>query len=525
MPRPLLHAIVLAIAFWLPQTGVVTVQILAINDFHGNLEPPTGSNGQVNRTPAGGAEYLATHLARAVAEHPNSIIVGAGDIIGASPLASSLFRDEPTLQAMTAMHLSVSSVGNHEFDRGFRDLLRLKRGFRYLSANVVKTATGATLFPPTFVRRVGGVTVGFIGETLKGTPDIVSASSTRGLRFLDEAATANAYAARLQRQGVHAIVLLIHEGGRQRPSSGPADPNGCADFTGAIVPIVEKLSVDIPVVVSGHTHNFYNCRIGGHLVTSASSFGRMITRIALTIDSATGRVTNATAVNEIVTRDVPRNPAQTQIVEKYAALSATKANARVGAAAVDLVRNENAARESSLGDIIADAQLAATSAAATGGAQVAFMNSGGIRADVSAGDVTYRQLYEVQPFGNVLNVITLTGDMLKRLLEQQFDNPSPGEMNLLQVSNGFSYRYRSSAPAGQHVDADSITINGRRISAADRVRVEASNFLVEGGGGYTVLREGTEKVVGIPDVDALVEYFKTHSPVAAGPQNRIIRVD
>ena len=196
----------------------------------------------------------------------------------------------------------------------------------------------------------------------------------------------------------------------------------------------------------------------------------------------------------------------------------------MGAAAADLVHKENAAGESALGDIIADAQLAATSAAPGGGAEVAFMNSGGIRADVPAGDVTYRQLYEVQPFGNVLNVVTLTGDMLKRLLEQQFDNPSPGEMNLLQVSNGFSYRYRSSAPAGQRVDSDSITINGRRIGATDRVRVEASNFLVEGG-GYTVLREGTDKVIGVPDIDALVAYFKTHSPVAAGPQNRIIRVE
>jgi len=522
--RILIRTIVLVVALWLPQTGVVTVQILAINDFHGNLEPPSGSNGQINRTPAGGAEYLATHLTRAIAENPNSIIVGAGDIIGASPLASSLFRDEPTLQAMTALHLSVSSVGNHEFDEGFRDLLRLKRNFQYLSANVVRTATGATLFPPTVVRRVGGVNVGFIGETLKGTPDIVRASSTRGLRFLDEVATANAYAARLKRQGVHAIVLLIHEGGRQHPSGGPADPNGCADFTGAIVPIVEKLSVDIPVVVSGHTHDFYNCRIGGHLVTSASSYGRMITRIALTIDRATDRITNAAAVNEIVTRDVAKDPAQTRIVEKYAALSATRANAHVGVAAADLVDEQNAAGESSLGDIIADAQLAATSAASGGGAEVAFMNSGGIRADVPAGDVTYRQLYEVQPFGNVLNVVTLTGDMLKRLLEQQFDNPSAGEMNVLQVSNGFSYRYRSSAPPGQHVDPDSIAVNGRRIGPTDRVRVEASNFLVDGG-AYAALREGTGKVIGTPDLEALVGYFKTHSPVAAGPQNRIIRID
>jgi len=524
VPR-LVRAVVLATALWAAQAGTVSVQILALNDFHGNLEPPSGSNGQINGTAAGGAEYLATHVARAVAENPNSVVVGAGDIIGASPLVSALFHDEPTLQAMTAMHLSVSSVGNHEFDKGFRDLLGLKRGYRYLSANVIRRSTGATLFPPTVVRRVGGVDVGFIGETLKGTPDIVAVSATRGLRFLDEASTANAYAARLKRQGVHAIVLLIHEGGRQRPDAGPEDPNGCANFAGAIVPIVEKLSTDISVVVSGHTHTFYNCRIGEHLVTSASSFGRMVTRIRLTIDRATGRVTNTAAVNEIVTRDVPKDAAQTRIVEKYVGLAASKANAHVGAAADTLARKENEAGESPLGDIIADAQLAATSDAANGGAEIAFMNAGGIRADITAGDVRYRQLYEVQPFGNVLNVLTLTGDMLKRLLEQQFDNPTPGEKSVLQVSSGFTYRYRASAPAGQHVDADSIAINGRRIGPADRVRIEASNFLVEGGGGYTVLREGTNKVAGVSDVDALVDYFKSHSPVAPGPQNRIVRVE
>src|SRR5437773_1389651 len=222
--------------------GSVTVQILALNDFHGNLEPPSGSNGQINGTPAGGVEYLATHLARDLRENPSSIIVGAGDFVGASPLVSSLFHDEPTIESMNALHLGVSSVGNHEFDKGVRELLRLKRRFAYLSANVVRRATGATLFPPTSVRRFGGVNVGFIGETLQGTPDIVAVTSTRGLRFLDEATTANAYAARLKRQGVHAIVLLIHEGGRQRPAAGDADPNGCENFSGPIEPIVEKLT-------------------------------------------------------------------------------------------------------------------------------------------------------------------------------------------------------------------------------------------------------------------------------------------
>ncbi|HEV3061836.1 MAG TPA: bifunctional metallophosphatase/5'-nucleotidase [Vicinamibacterales bacterium] len=563
---PLLRMLVLAAALALPlaldgasgsrgEPALVAVQLLAINDFHGNLEPPSGANGQMNSTPAGGAEYLATHLASAIADNPNSIVVAAGDLIGASPLISSLFHDEPTIEAMNAMNLAVSSVGNHEFDKGVGELLRMKRGgchpadgcqgggefkgaaFQYLSANVVRQATHATLFPATAVRTVGGVRVGFIGETLKGTPRIVSAAAIRGLTFLDEAIVANESAARLERQGVHAIVLLVHEGGRQRPAEGDSDPNECVNFGGAIESVVGKLTANIPVVISGHTHTFYNCRIGDHLVTSAGAYGQMITRINLEIDRSTGRIARASAANEIVTRDVARDPAVTSIIEKYGALAEGTANRVVGAVVGDIRRSANAAGESPLGDIIADAQLAATSAAANGAAVVAFTNEGGIRSDIVAGagplpardgrvaEVTYGDLFRVQPFGNVLTVFTMTGDMIKRLLEQQFDNPRPGAASVLQVSSGFTYRYRLKAPAGQHVERNSIAIAGRRIGPADRVRVAAVNFLVDGGGGYPALGQGTGKIVGVPDIDALVAYFKGHSPVAPGRQDRIIRIN
>ena len=532
--------------------ATVAVQLLAVNDFHGNLEPPAGSDGQINGIEAGGAEYLATHLAQAVASNPNSVVVAAGDVIGAAPLVSSLFHHEPTIEAMNAMSLAVSSVGNHEFDHGFRELLRMKRGgchptdgcqgghafrgatFSYLSANVVQTATRQPLFAATAVRRVGGVPIGFIGETLRGTPSIVAAAGTRGVMFLDEAATANAYAAQLTRQGIHAIVLLIHEGGRQQLTEGSADPNGCADFSGAIEPLVQKLSPAIQVVITGHTHAFYNCRIGGHLVTSAASYGRMVTRVTLNIDRLTGRVASTSATNEIVTRDVARNPAQTRILENYRARAAGVANTVVGSVTRDVLRAPNGAGESALGDVVADAQLAATSAAANGGAVVAFMNTGGIRSDLvsgasrsplPAGAVTYGDLFAVQPFGNVLTVFTMTGEAIKQLLEQQFDNPRPGERSMLQVSHGFTYRYRLTAPPGQHVDRDSIRLNGRPIAPNERVRVEASDFLVGGGNGYRALGEGVDRMSGVADIDALVEYFKGHSPVAPGGQDRIVRVD
>jgi 5'-nucleotidase len=540
-----------AVAVGAQPRGTIVVQLLALNDLHGHIEPASGANGRVGDVVAGGAEYLATHLKNDVARNPNSIIVAAGDLIGASPLMSAMFHDEPTVEALNGMHLDVASVGNHEFDHGWRELLRIQKGgchpvdgcqdgdgfagatFQYLSANVVRRlgSRSMPLFPATAVRTIGGVTIGFIGETLKGTAQIVAPAGIQGLTFLDEAAAANAYAARLRARGANAVVLLIHQGGGQ---SDDSDPNGCTGFSGGIVPIVRKLSADIDVVISGHTHRFYNCEIGGHYVTSAGSFGRLITRVNLTFDAASRAITAVAAANEIVTQDVPKDAAQSQVIAKYGALSASIANRVVGSVSGDITRTGNAAGESALGDVIADAHVTSTAPANKGGAVVAFMNSGGIRADIVAshqaggerpGEVTYSELFEVQPFSDVLTVMTLTGRQIKRLLEQQFGGADAGPERILQVSRGFSYRYRLKAPAGQHVDARSIKINGRVIAPTSKVRVAIDNFLAEGVDGYTVFREGTGRLAGALDVDALTAYFKAQSVVAPGPQDRIVRLD
>jgi 5'-nucleotidase len=506
--------------------STVTVQLLAVNDFHGNLEPPSGQDGMVNQIPAGGAEYLATHLRNAVRDNPNSILVGAGDLMGASPLISGLFQDGPAIEALNAMNLAVSSIGNHELDNGPTELLRRIEGarYQYLAGNVVRAGTpGETLLPATAVRTVGGVKIGFIGETLEGTGKIVAAQSGQGLRFLEESSAANSAAARLEREGVHAIVLLIHQGGRQQPASGPADPNGCANFEGDIKTVVSKLSPSIKVVISGHTHEFYNCTLGGHTVTSASSYGRMFTRVNLTIDAASDTIQSVSAKNEVVTRDVTPDPAQTAIIAKYRAGAARIADQSVGSVTGEIDRMKNQAGESAMGDVVADAQLASTKTPEKGGAGIAFMNSGGLRAGIAGPTVSYGNLYTAQPFSNQLTVHTMTGDMIRRLLEQQFK--ADGGVNILQVSEGFTYRYRLHASVGQHVVAGSIMLHGRVIAAADKVRVEASDFLIAGGDGFTIFHEGGTPTVGQVDVDALADYFRAHSPVAPGPRNRIVRVD
>ena len=507
------------------QSGTVTVQVLAINDLHGNLEPPAGKDGMVGATPAGGVEYLATHLKMEEAEDPNSIVVGAGDMMGASPLISALFDEKPTIEALNAMRLSVTSIGNHEMDHGVKELKkRLKTAhYEYLSANVLED--GKPIFPATAIRTVGGVKVGFIGETLEGSPKVISAAAIRGDKFLEESAVANAAAATLARAGVHAIVLLIHQGGAQHGNSGALDVNGCDDFSGEIQGIAERLSPAIQVVISGHTHQFYNCRIAGHVVTSAGAYGRLFTSIKLTVDRRTDRVLNVSATNEVVTRDVPKDPAETAILNEYRPREEAVANRVVGSIAGEISRKPKAAGESALGDVIADAQLDAAAGKKDGGAEIAFMNSGGIRSELPGDgqrNVTFGELYAVQPFGNRVMVVTMTGEQIRHLLEQQFHGD--GSATVLQVSQGFTYEYRRSAGAGEHVVDGSMKLQGRVIQPDQPVRVEASDFLLAGGDGMTRFESGTNTTSGPLDIDALVAYFKAHSPVGPGTCDRVLAV-
>ena len=536
------------------------VQLLAINDFHGNLQPPAGSSGRIATGPggqtvnAGGVEYLATWIKSLRTTNPNTITVGAGDIIGASPLISGLFHDEPTIEAMNALGLDVTGVGNHEFDEGIDELLRMQFGnqlggngchpvdgcqdgtpfggslFQYLAANVFYEGTQNTIFPPYEIHKVGNAKIAFIGLTLEGTPLIVTPAGVAGLEFRPEVPTINDLVAKLRaEQGVRAFVVLIHQGGFQNGPFplGYQDSDRCDNFSGDIVPIVNGLSSQVDVVISAHTHQPYICHINGKLVTSASSFGRLITDIDLRIDHQTKDIESATAHNVIVTRDVAKDAAETAIINKYDALSGPIANRVVGSQSADMTKTNNAAGESALGDVIADAQLASTSPTDFGGAVVAFMNPGGIRADLpcsqpctaaSPAPVTYNQLFTVQPFNNVMTVKTMTGDMIYRLLEQQFT----GANGILQVSNGFEYSW--SPTATPHVVPDSVKIDGVLVDKTATYRVAMNNFLASGGDGFTVFNEGTDPLGGEIDLDALVNYFMHNSPVGPGPQNRITRV-
>jgi 5'-nucleotidase len=549
---PLLAAALIALAVTpcaFADPAPVELRILAINDFHGNLMPPTGGiriadpNDKTKKimVPAGGSETMASVVKSLREGHKNTAFVAAGDLIGASPFLSAMFHDEPTIESLSMMGLDFASVGNHEFDEGKDELLRMQNGgchpvdkcqgphpfagakFHYLAASTFLKDTGKTLFPPYEIKTFDGIPVGFIGLTLKGTPGIISPASAAGLEFRDEAETVNAQVAELKAKGVEAIVVLIHEGGT--PSG---DYNECPGISGPIVDIVKKFDRAVDVVVSGHTHQAYVCEIDGRLVTSGDKFGTLVTAIDLKLDPATRDVISAKADNTIVRIGAfPKDAEQAALLAAYDKVAAPIASRRAGSVTETLSRAPNMTTgESALGDVVADAQLTATRGETNGGALMAFTNPGGIRTDIAKKDdgaVSYADIFASQPFRNQLVTLTLTGTQIKAMLEQQWLDLS--RPRILQVSKGFSYAWTMAKPFGEHVVAASMTLNGEPVEPNKVYRVTVNNYLALGGDGFTALKDGTAAQFGVFDVDALFAYFVGHSPIAPAPPGRITRTD
>ena len=563
-----------------------TVKVMGFNDYHGTLESP-GTFGASSAVPAasrpavGGADFMAAHVASLKKQNPLNVVVGAGDSIGASPLISSLFFDEPSVETLNRIGLEFNAVGNHEFDKGSAELLRLQNGgckitagvvdpnscqgaaagtpvpfegakFKWLSANVIATATGKPLLPAYGVKTFNGVKVAFIGMTLKATPTIVTPSGVAGLEFKDEAQTVNALIPELRTQGIESIVVLVHEGGFQTGTLG--DINACeGNLAGsAIANVVKQLDNAVDLVVSGHTHSAYNCMLPNTTgrtisVTSASAFGRVLTDIDMTIDPTTRDVTKAVATNRLMVRNDPAITADAvvaKIVAGYKALVSPLANSVIGAITTDLPNSRtDGACNMPAGSLIADSQLAATQPASFGGAAIAFMNGGGVRspgftfasssAGEGSGNVTYGEAFTVQPFGNSLVTLSLTTQNIKDFLEEQFAGclgQSATSTRFALPSAGFKYTWdgakacgarisnvtlRASSSVETLVDAGGVVLN-----PAKSYRVTVNNFMADGGDGYTTLIKGTNRIGGAQDIDALTAFlanFKApKGPFAAG---------
>lgn len=530
----------------------LTVKLISFNDFHGNIKAGEGSSSNP------GVARFATRIKALKAANPLHAVVSAGDMIGASPLTSALFKDEPTIEAMNRIGIDFNAVGNHEFDEGKTELLRMQHGgnhptdafsgqglaqdkradgqfagaeFDFLAANVTDAHTGETLLPAYGVKDFLGNKLAFIGMTLEGTPTIVSPSGVAGLQFGDEADTVNALVPQLQAQGIQGIVVLIHEGGVA--VSGTA---GCPSISGPIVDIVSRLHPAVDLVISGHTHQAYNCMLpksDGSMVrvTSSGQYARNLGDIDVVIDTSSKDVlsTNATILTTGTGANTEEDQALVDLVAHYDSLAAVPKARVIGNITAAISRSANSAGESALGDVIADAQLDATNDIGMGEAVVAFMNPGGIRADLPFnaphGEVTYGDAFTVQPFGNSLVTMTLRGDQIKTLLEQQFANclGQGGFDRILQVSSGFSYQWSASAACGNKVSH--MALNGAAIDLSASYRVTVNSFLADGGDAFTVLKDGTQRLGGAVDVDAFEAYLQANpSGVAPGAQDRITRL-
>lgn len=552
------------------------VKLIGFNDYHGTLESPGtfGENTSVptaSRPPVGGAEFLAAHVASLKKQNPLNVVVGAGDFIGATPLVSSLFLDEPSIETLNRIGVEFNAVGNHEFDKGSTELLRLQNGgckitngqidpnscqgakvgtpvpfegarFKWLSANVVSTATGKTLLPAYGIKTFNDTKVAFIGMTLKATPSIVTPTGVAGLEFREEAATVNALIPELKAQGIESIVVMVHEGGFQ--TGALADINGCEGNLkdSAIAGIVSRLDDAVDVVISGHTHAAYNCRLPNAkgrsiLVTSSSAFGRVLTDVDLTIDPQTRDITAAVATNRLVVRNDPAIAADTavaKIVAAYKALVSPLANMVLGAITADLSNGRvDGACNMPAGSLIADSQLAATQPTTFGGAVIAFMNGGGVRspgftfasspANEGDGNVTYGEAFTVQPFGNSLVTMSLTTQNLKDFLEEQFAGclgQSTTASRFALPSAGFKYTWDGAKACGSRIGNVTLRTGSTTETLVDAAgvvqnptkayRVTVNNFMATGGDGYSTLLKGTNLLGGAQDIDALTAYMSAN---------------
>ncbi|MFZ6800515.1 bifunctional metallophosphatase/5'-nucleotidase [Undibacterium sp. Di24W] len=540
-----------------PQVQPIVVNIVAINDFHGHIDKEKFSFTRAKEPTAqtvlgGGIEVLGANLQAWRKEDKDLLFVGGGDLIGASPGISSLFADEPTIDALSQMGLRVSALGNHEFDGGLQELKRQINGgcdsprpekackfngeftgakFSYIAANVIDTASNKPMFPAYHIEQVKGVKIGFIGAVLRETPMMVASENVKGVHFIDEAEAINRSIPALKEQGVKAFVVLIHEGGT---TTEAFDQPACSQLKGPIVDIVNRLDPAIKLIVSGHSHTGFICKVGDRTVTQAQNYGHLLTRIALTLDGKSHQVTNIEARNIVM--EMPTAPVPEE-------LSALMTKAREGSHAIItqpvarlavpvLSRKLNEAGESPLGNVVADAQLEAVKSL---GVQIVFMNNKGIRANletVSNRVSNYGQISTVLPFGNTLVSMTLTGAQIRTLLEQQvwLDDESVDGRNVLQVSEGFTYVWDRKRPQGQRVLAESVKLNGVALVDNKEYRIAANNFIAGGGDRLPIFAQGTNKVdTGIKDLDVFLAYVKARdqagSPVgsesAAGRVKRI----
>jgi 5'-nucleotidase len=509
----------------------VELSIFSINDFHGHIQSklptplsprlPDFQTGELKAQAAGGVAYLATVLDKLRSQRKNQVFVAAGDLVGASPQMSSLLKDEPTLSALGELGLTVSSLGNHDLDAGLPELMRKSRGecdsagcawpefkgasFPYLAANMFETETGKRVLPSHILKDIGGLKIAFVGAVTRDVPKVIIPKSIVGLRFADEADTLNALVPELRAAGAQVLVAIMHEGAMFDGSAN--DPSyACTGLKGRGVDIAKRLDPAYAIIISGHTHQAYTCKIDGRLMVQAGSFGGWLTESRLTLD-ANGVVLDAQAINHPVLQGIyAPNPAFVALVQRAAALTTAARNKPVANLTRGATRSATAPfGDSPLGNLVADSHLAY--ARKRGVVDIGLTNSGGIRADLTVEPgrtVTLSDLFAIQPFGNDLIALTITGAQLRELIRRQL--PKRPGATVLQVSSNLNYQW--SQLEGADAVLQSVTIDGKPLDQARDYRVVVNTFMAEGGNDLNVFKQGRDRLTVGPDIDAFEEWLR-----------------
>ncbi|MCM3670470.1 5'-nucleotidase C-terminal domain-containing protein [Mesobacillus maritimus] len=475
------------------------IQLLGINDLHGQLNVTRRVAGKN----AGRVDYLAAYLKQREAENPkNTLYVQAGDMIGASPPVSALLQDEPTIEVLDKLGFDIGTVGNHEFDEGLNELKRLINGGTHeitgnfagskapwVVANVVGKKTNEPILPPYKILKVNGMPVAFIGVVYSETPSIVVPSGVAGLKFTDEVEAINRYIPEIKKQGVKAIVVLAHNPG----SSGPNGENP----TGELVELAKGVDDEVDIIFGGHNHAYMNATVDNKLLVQSYSYGTAFSDVDIEIDPKTKDIVSKRA--EIVTtfhEGIEPDTEISQLLSEYEMEVEPIVNQVIGSTSVDLTAARNENGESIMGNLVADAQRQAM------GTDIALMNPGGIRADLLAGDIRWGDIYTVQPFNNDLVKMTMTGQQIIDVLNQQWAGTNP---IMLQIS-GFTYTWDGRESAGNKVVQVQLP-DGTSLDPNSTYTVTVNLFLADGGDGFTVFKKGKDREVGPVDLDALVDFI------------------
>ncbi|WP_248737113.1 bifunctional 2',3'-cyclic-nucleotide 2'-phosphodiesterase/3'-nucleotidase [Neobacillus rhizosphaerae] len=513
----------------------VHVQLLGINDFHGQLDTWKSIKDSTGKVVdySGGIEYLAAYLKDREAANPaNTLMIQAGDLVGASPPVSALLQDEPTIRMMNEIGLDVGTIGNHEFDEGVVEMKRLINGgshpktekyegkygkftgstMDYVVANVVDEKTNEPILPPYAIEEVEGVKIGFIGVVTTDTPTIVTPSGVAGVKFTDEVTAINKYAKELTAKGVKTIVVLAHN-----PGSSKTDGTGA---TGQVVDMAKAIDSSVDVVYGAHDHKYLNTNVEGKVLVQSWSYGTAFSDIDLTIDPATGDVikdqTKAEVVDTLHSKITPDAKIKAEL-DGYQEDIKPIVSRPVSETAMELSKTANEHGESVLGNVIADGMRTIMHT------QFGFMNSGGVRNPLPKGIITWGDLFKVQPFGNDLVTMTITGEQVRTLLNQQFQ--APPSYNKIMAISGLKFTWNDKLPYGSKV-VDIYLENGKKIDPKADYTITVNNFMADGGDGFTVLKSGKNRVTGPVDLDAFVDYFKTlPKPFSAAIEGRVLKTD